>query len=89
VVRAKNSEGKKIYWIPGHCGVEVRGPPQRQSNQSRQKHSISYQWQTLKPIGKIKAKKSFTLSVKTQSGTEDKTTLKGTTGMVDLCGSAR
>jgi hypothetical protein len=48
-----------------------------------------YQWQTLKPIGKRKAKRSFTVSVKTPNGTEDKTTLKGSTGMARLRGSAR
>jgi hypothetical protein len=39
-------------------------------------------------IGKRKAKRSFTVSVKTPNGTEDKTTLKGTTGTARLRGSA-
>jgi hypothetical protein len=33
------------------------------------------------PSGKRKAKRSFTVFVKTPNGTEDKTTLKGTSGM--------
>jgi hypothetical protein len=48
-----------------------------------------YQWQFLKPNGKRKAKRSFTVSVKTPNGTEYKTTLKGTTRMARLRGSAR
>jgi hypothetical protein len=62
----------------------------RQSNQSKKAETVSYyyQWQILKTIGKRKAKRSFTVSVKTPNGTEDKTTLKGTTGMACLCGSA-
>jgi hypothetical protein len=43
----------------------------------------------LKPSGKRKAKRSFTVSVKTLKGTEEKATLKGTAGMSRLRGSAR
>jgi hypothetical protein len=43
----------------------------------------------LKPSGKRKAQRSFTVSVKTPNGIEEKATLKGTTGMARLCGSAR
>jgi hypothetical protein len=39
--------------------------------------------------GKRKAKRSITVSVKTLNGTEEKVTLKGTTGMARLRGSAR
>jgi hypothetical protein len=47
-----------------------------------------YQGQILKPIGKRKAQRTFTVSVETPTGTEDKTTLKGATGMARLRGSA-
>jgi hypothetical protein len=40
-------------------------------------------------VGKRKAKKSFTFSAKTPKGTEEKATLKGTTGNTRLRGSAR
>jgi hypothetical protein len=43
----------------------------------------------LKPSGKRKAKRSFTVCVKTPKGTEEKATLKGTMGMASLRGSAR
>jgi hypothetical protein len=49
--------------------------------------SYYYQWQILKPNGKRKAKRSFTVSVKTPKGTEEKATLKGTTGAAPLQGS--
>jgi hypothetical protein len=39
-----------------------------------------YQGQTLKPSRKRKAKRSFTLSIITPKGTEEKAPLKGTTG---------
>jgi hypothetical protein len=68
----------------------MRGPTRRQSSQSKKAEIISYyyQWQILKASGKRKAKRSFTVSVKTPNGTEDKTTLKGSTGMARLRGSA-
>jgi hypothetical protein len=47
-----------------------------------------YQWQILKPSGKRKAKTNFTVSVETPNGTEEESTLKGTTGGVRLRGSA-
>jgi hypothetical protein len=47
-----------------------------------------YQWQTLKPSGKIKAK-NFTVVVKTANGTDEKATMKGATGLARLRGSAR
>jgi hypothetical protein len=43
----------------------------------------------VKPSGERKAKRSFTVSVKTPNETEEKTTLKGTTGMACLCGSTK
>jgi hypothetical protein len=46
-------------------------------------------WQISKPSGKRKARKNFTVFVKTPNGTREKTTLKGATGMVRLRGSAR
>jgi hypothetical protein len=63
----------------------------RQSYQSEKAETLNYyyQGQILKPSGKRKAKRSFTVSVKTPKGTEDKTTLKGSTGMARLRGSAR
>jgi hypothetical protein len=68
----------------------MRGPTRRQSNQSKKADSVNYyyQWQILEPSGKRKAKRSFTVSVRTPYGTEDKTTLKGATGMARLRGSA-
>jgi hypothetical protein len=43
-----------------------------------------HQWQILNPSGKRKAKRSFTISDKSSRGTEEKATLKGTTGMARL-----
>jgi hypothetical protein len=43
----------------------------------------------LKPTEKRKAKENFTVRVKIPNGREGKTTLKGTTGMAFLRGSAR
>jgi hypothetical protein len=43
-------------------------------------------YNNLKPSGKRKAKSSFTVSVKTPKGTEEKATLKGTSGMARLRG---
>jgi hypothetical protein len=37
----------------------------------------------------VQAKRSFAVSVKTPKGTEEKATLKGTTGMACLYGSTR
>jgi hypothetical protein len=41
------------------------------------------------PSGKRKAKKNFTVFVKTPNGREEKATSKGTTGMARFRGSAR
>jgi hypothetical protein len=46
-------------------------------------------YNTVKPTGKRKAKRSFTVSVKTPKGTQERATLKGTRGMARLRGSAR
>jgi hypothetical protein len=43
----------------------------------------------IKPQWKKRAKRSFTIYVETPKGTEEKATLKGTTGMARLRGSAR
>jgi hypothetical protein len=43
-----------------------------------------YQWQILNPIGKRKAKRSFTVSVKTPNGTENKATLRDTTRINEI-----
>jgi hypothetical protein len=48
-----------------------------------------YQWQILKPSGKRKAKRSFTVSVKTPKRTVEKATFKDSTVMARLRGSAR
>jgi hypothetical protein len=63
----------------------------RQSNQSEKAEVVSYyyQCQFFRPSGKRKAKRSFTVSVKTPKGTEEKATLKGITGMARVRGSAR
>jgi hypothetical protein len=68
----------------------MRVPTRRQSNQSKKAETGNYYflWQILKPIGERKAKRSFPDSVKRQNGTEHKTALKGTTGMIRLRGSA-
>jgi hypothetical protein len=64
----------------------MRGPTRKKNSQSKKAEIVNYyyQWQILKPIGKRKANRSFAVSVKTPNGTEDKTTLKGTTGMARL-----
>jgi hypothetical protein len=69
----------------------MREPAQRRSSQSEKAEMVNYcyQWHILKPNGKRKAKKSITVSVKTPKGTEEKATLKGTTGMARFHGSAR
>jgi hypothetical protein len=51
--------------------------------------SYYYQWQILKPSGQRNAKKNLKIFVETPNGTEEKDTLKGTTGMACLRGSAR
>jgi hypothetical protein len=64
----------------------IRGPTRRKSNESKKAETVNYyyQWQNLRPIGKRKAKGSFTVSVKTPYVTDDKTNLKGATGMASL-----
>jgi hypothetical protein len=52
--------------------------------QRRQIGKYYYWWQILKSNGKWKAKRSFTVSVKTPKGTDEKATLKGTTEMASL-----
>jgi hypothetical protein len=61
-----------------------------QSNQSKKIEidNYYYQWQILKSSGKRKAKRNFTVFVKTPKGTEEKATLKGTTGIARLRVSA-
>jgi predicted RNA-binding protein with PUA-like domain len=62
-----------------------------QSTQSKEIEIVNYhhQWHILKPSGKRKAKRSFTVSVKTRKATEEKVTLKGTKEMARLRGSSR
>jgi hypothetical protein len=69
----------------------MRGLSRRQSNQSKKAEigKYYYQWQILKPNGKRRAKMSLKMSVKTRKETKEKATLKGTTGMAGLRGSAR
>jgi hypothetical protein len=64
----------------------MRRPTRRQSKQSKEVEIANYyyQWQILKPSGKRKARKNFTVFLKTLNGTEEKTTLKGSTGMARL-----
>jgi hypothetical protein len=88
------SRGKQIqfYWILDTVDLKLtRGPTRRQSNQSKKVETVNYyyQWQILEPSGKRKTKKSFTVSVKTPKGTEERATLKGTTGRARLRDSAR
>jgi hypothetical protein len=81
-----------FYWIPGHCGAEVNeraDPEAKQSINEAEIVNYYYQWQSLYPSGKRKAKKNFTVSVKTPNGIKGKANLKGTTGMARLRGSAR
>lgn len=63
----------------------------RQSNQSEKAEIVKccYRWQILQHSGNRKAKRSFTVSVKTAKETNGKVTLKDTTGMVRLPGAAR
>jgi hypothetical protein len=69
----------------------MRGPTQRKSKQSKKVEIVNYyyQWHILKLGGKRKAQRSFTVFVNTPNGREEKATLKGTTGMARLRGSAR
>jgi hypothetical protein len=53
-------------------------------------HKVAAQYLHDSPgSGKRKAKRSFTVSVKTSKGTEEKATLKGTKGMARIRGSGR
>jgi hypothetical protein len=69
----------------------MRRPTLRQNNQTKKVVIVNYyyQWQISKPSVKGRAKKNLTVSVKTPKGAEEKVTLKGTTGMARLHGSAR
>jgi hypothetical protein len=69
----------------------MRGPIRRQSKQSKKVEIANYyyQWQILKPSGKRKAKKNFTVFVKIPNGTGESDILKNTIGMAQLCGSER
>jgi hypothetical protein len=69
----------------------MREVTQRQSNQSKKAEILKchYQWQILKHSGQTKAKRSFTVSVKTPKRPEETATLKGTKGMAPLHGSKR
>jgi hypothetical protein len=69
----------------------MRELTRRQTNQSKKAEIVNYyyQWQILKHSGKRKANRSFTVSVKTPKGTEEKVTLKGTTGVAPFRGSTR
>jgi hypothetical protein len=67
----------------------IRQLTQRQSNQSKNAQIVKYWWQILKSSGKGKAKRSFTVTVITPKGTEEKVTLKSTTGMACLYSSMR
>jgi hypothetical protein len=71
--------------------MSVRKLTRRQSNQSKKAEIVNCycQWQILKPSGKIKAKRAFTISVKTPKRTKEEDTLKSTTGMAQRRGSAR
>jgi hypothetical protein len=68
----------------------MRGPTRRQSKQSKKVQIANYypQWQALKPSGKIKSKKNFTVFVKTPNRTGENDTLKDTIRMARLHGSA-
>jgi ABC-type uncharacterized transport system ATPase component len=93
-IKRLESRGKKIqfYWILGHCGVEVNERADLEGKQLIKEGKVVnyyYQWQILKPSGKRKKKRCFRVTVKTLKGTEEKATLKGTTGMARLRGSAR
>jgi hypothetical protein len=68
----------------------MRGPTRRQSNQSEKAEiaNYCYKWQILKPSGKRKVKNELH-NFLTSKGVEEKATLKGTTEMARLRGSAR
>jgi hypothetical protein len=68
-------------------GVEVNET--KQSMEDIEIVNYYYQWQILKPSGRRKAKRSFTISVKTPKETDEKAILKGTTGMACLPRSDR
>jgi hypothetical protein len=67
----------------------MRGLTRRQSKQSKKAEiaSYCYQWRILKPKGR-KAKKNFTVFVKTPNGAGENHNLKDTIGMARLRGSA-
>jgi hypothetical protein len=69
----------------------MRGPTRRKNKQSNKVEIGKYSnhRQILTPNGPRKAKKNFTVSIKTPNRTEEKATLKGTTEMARLRGSAR
>jgi hypothetical protein len=69
-LRGKNSN---FFWIPGNCGLEVNekvGPEAKQSIKEGRDSQI------VKPCRRRKAKRNFTLSVKTPKGKEEVATLK-------------
>jgi hypothetical protein len=69
----------------------IRGLAWRQSKHSKKVEIVnySYQWQLLKPSGKRKAKKNFTVFIKTPDGTGENDTLEDIIEMAWLRGSAR
>jgi hypothetical protein len=81
-----------ILLDPGHCGVEVN---ERADSEAKQSLKEGRNSQLLLPVAylkahwKKKAKRSFTLSIKTPKGTENKYTLKGITKMTHLRCSTR
>jgi hypothetical protein len=52
--------------ILGHCGVEVN---ERADSGAKQSIKEGRDWQILKTSGKMKVKRSYTVSVKTPKGT--------------------
>jgi hypothetical protein len=83
-------EKNQFFWILGHCGLKVNEKADSEAKQSIREGRDS---QLLLPVsvlpsGKRKAKRCITVSVKTQKG-QEKATLKGTTGIAHVHGSAR
>jgi hypothetical protein len=87
------SRGKiQFYWILGHCGVEVN---ERAGSEAKKSIEEGRDSKLLLPVADLKAQwekkenRSFKISVKIPKGTKEKATLKGTTGVARLRGSAR
>jgi hypothetical protein len=81
----------KLYWIPGHCGVEVN---KMADSEAKQAIKEGGECQLLLPVAELKiqwrkkGKEGLHTFCKNTKRDREKATLKGTTGMARLRGSA-